>query len=164
METRRKVCLVGDFGVGKSSLVRRFVTNVFNERYETTLGVQMDTKNVALDTANVRLVIWDIAGTNRFDTVSQRYLEGADGILLVCDSTRWRTFHTALELAAQVRRVVETAAIIGLINKVDLVEQRDIVADELTQQRVAGMVWHEVSALSGQGVEAAFTELTRKVV
>ncbi|MGF1644510.1 MAG: Rab family GTPase [Thiotrichales bacterium] len=163
METRRKLCLVGDFGVGKSSLARRFVVNAFDERYITTLGVTIDTKAVELESRRVKLVIWDIAGTNQFDTASKRYLEGASGLLLVCDSTRWRTFATALELVEQCRQILGATPFIGLVNKVDLVAQRDVVAADLAAARAAGQVWHEVSALNGQGVEQAFIQLARAV-
>ena len=76
--TARKVCMLGEFGVGKSSLVARFLRNTFDEKYLTTVGVKVDSREVALDDGrSLKLVLWDIAGKNALDALNQNYLRGA---------------------------------------------------------------------------------------
>ncbi len=160
---KRKVCLVGDFAVGKTSLVRRFVHRVFDERYETTVGVRIDIKVLDYGGEHFKLIIWDIAGSNEFDSVSEKYLEGANGLMLVCDATRARTLDSALGLIAQAHRITHDVPVVGLVNKVDLVDRREIgpaVIDELNRGSVP---WQETSALTGAGVESAFEKLVARM-
>ena len=89
---RKKICLIGDFAVGKTSLVKRYVDQVFSEDYTTTVGVSIVTKEVQLDRDSmVKLIIWDIAGADKLTTVSHAYLQGANGYVLVADGTRRQT-------------------------------------------------------------------------
>jgi len=96
---QKKVCLLGDFGVGKTSLVRRVVKNEFSEKYLTTVGVKMDTKLITVnDELAVKLIIWDIAGEGCLKKVAQTYLRGAAGFLLVVDGTRSSTLDCAINM------------------------------------------------------------------
>ena len=102
---RYKICLMGAFSVGKSSLVRRFVHEVFDDRYITTLGVKIETKQVQLDSGPVKMVVWDMEGADGADQdadlVSSRmkaYLQGVNGVMLVADGTRSATVDTAQRL------------------------------------------------------------------
>ncbi len=151
----RKVCLIGDFGVGKTSLVRRFVQNVFSHEYLTTVGVDINVKTVQLDGGvQVKLVIWDIAGSDRLSSVKRSYLQGAAGYLLVADVTRPATLHTAMELKALVDRELRQPPSVALLNKCDLQPAHEV-------DLPAGIEWHHTSALTGEGVEAAFLHLAR---
>ena len=87
----KKICVLGDFAVGKTSTVARVVHNVFSDKYLTTVGVKIDTYVYEPEGAGakpMKLVIWDIAGTDRFNAVEYSYLRGASGYLLVVDGTR----------------------------------------------------------------------------
>ena len=77
----KKVCIIGDFAVGKTSTVARCVHNVFSDKYLTTVGVKIDTKEVVLEDSEktVKMIIWDIAGTDRFSAVEFSYLRGSSG-------------------------------------------------------------------------------------
>jgi small GTP-binding protein len=158
----RKVCLLGDFGVGKTSLVQRFVHSSFSEKYLTTVGVKIDTKEVLLDgIGRVKLVVWDIAGTDQLKPLFQRYLQGAAGYLLVADGTRADTLDNAMDLRAHVESQLGSLPFVGLINKCDLSDQWEIPPNRL---QGADGLWLETSALSGANVEQAFLDLARRVV
>ncbi len=157
----RKVCLLGDFGVGKTSLVQRYVRSYFSEKYLTTVGVKIDTKEVVLEgVGQVKLVIWDIAGTDHLGQLFQRYLQGAAGYLLVADGTRVDTLDDALGLRDQVEAQLGVLPYVGLLNKRDLHDEWDVPPGRLQAEHG---LWLETSALSVVNVEKAFMELARRV-
>jgi small GTP-binding protein len=155
----RKVCMLGDFGVGKSSLVSRFVRNTFSDRYLTTVGVKVDSKEVNRGEHGVlKLVVWDIAGKSALDALNMSYLRGASGLLLVADGTRESTMRTAIDLLLQSRSLLPDAKAVLLVNKLDLVERWEVAPSTLAELRQTLPVI-ETSALSGDGVEQAFSDL-----
>jgi small GTP-binding protein len=158
-----KVCMLGDFGVGKTSLVARFVHSTFSDRYLTTVGVKVDSKEIALPgRAACKLVIWDIAGRSHLDTLNMTYLRGASALLLVADGTRERSLHAALNLLMQSRTLLPEAAVALAVNKLDLVEEWEIAPAVLAELRRTLPV-HETSARSGAGVEAAFADIATRL-
>jgi len=159
-----KLCLLGDFGVGKTSLVARFVHSTFSDKYLTTIGVKVDTKEVALDGRGVcKLVIWDIAGRSHLDALNMTYLRGASALLLVADGTRERSLNTALDLLMQSRTLLPDASVVLAVNKLDLVERWEVAPAALAELRRSLPV-HETSARSGEGVEAAFADIAARLV
>ena len=89
---KKKICLIGSFAVGKTSLTRRFVSNEFSDDYLTTLGVKIERRDVEYGrTKTVNLMIWDLAGRDEFAQVQKSYLVGAAGLLFVADGTRRET-------------------------------------------------------------------------
>lgn len=160
----RKVCMLGDFGVGKTSLVARYVRNTFSDQYLTTIGVKVDSKQVEVDAQNtVKLVLWDIAGRSTLDALNLGYLRGASGLLLVADGTREASLRCVLDLLMQSREVLPEAAVVLAVNKLDLVERWDIAPATLAELRHSLPV-HETSARCGDGVEEAFLELAKRVL
>lgn len=159
-----KVCMLGDFGVGKTSLVSRYVRNTFSDRYLTTVGVKVDSKEVDLGSHGpVRLVIWDIAGRSALDALNMSYLRGAGGLLLVADGTRETSMRTAIDLLLQSRSLLPDAHAVLLVNKLDLVERWEVAPSTLAELRKTLPVL-ETSALSGDGVEQGFIELATGLV
>jgi small GTP-binding protein len=159
-----KICMVGDFGVGKTSLVARFVRSTFSDKYLTTIGVKVDTKEVELaGRGATKLVIWDIAGRSHLDALNMTYLRGASALLLVADGTRERSLNTALDLLMQSRTLLPEAAVVLAVNKLDLVERWEVAPAALAELRRTLPV-HETSARSGEGVEAAFAEIATRLV
>lgn len=154
----RKVCLLGDFAVGKTSLVGRFVRNTFSDKYLTTVGVKVDTREVALPAGNVKLVVWDIAGRSALDTLDKSYLRGASGLLLVCDGTREATFRSALYLQMQSKSLLGDVPAVIMVNKLDLADRWEVTPLMVNECRKTNPVF-ETSALTGDGVEAAFAAL-----
>jgi small GTP-binding protein len=159
--------MLGDFGVGKTSLVARFVHSVFSEKYVTTVGVKIDTKVLEPSheqAPRVKLVLWDIAGKNALDSVKLSYLQGASGVVLVADGTRESTLRSALYLLMQARQETnaELPAVL-LVNKFDRLEDWEVTAAMLAELRNSLPVF-ESSAMSGEGVEVGFQTLTKLIV
>ena len=92
---QKKICLLGAFGVGKTSLIRRYVDSIFSDAYLTTVGVKIDKKVLTVGTEEMALILWDIAGEDEIAAVRVSYLRGAAGYLLVVDGTRPETLDTA---------------------------------------------------------------------
>ncbi|MDQ7091854.1 MAG: Rab family GTPase [Methylococcales bacterium] len=158
---QKKICVLGDFGVGKTSLVGRFVKNEFSEKYLTTVGVKMDTKLVTLnDALKVKLIIWDIAGENAFKKISQTYLRGAAGFLLVIDGTRLSTLEAALDIKHNILQLLGDIPFVALINKVDIKEQWEINNEHLSRLNADETQIFFTSAKSGEQVEEAFNLLS----
>jgi small GTP-binding protein len=157
---QKKVCVLGDFAVGKTSLIRRFVEGVFDDKYLTTVGVVVSRKVVALPDCALHLLIWDLAGGRDYSQTT--YLLGVAGVLLVCDLTRAETLTAYSNYADQVRRVNSQAPLLLLANKADLHEQRAI-GDELLDacSRELGASLLLTSAKTADNVDAAFSHLAK---
>lgn len=155
----RKICLLGDFSVGKTSAVSRFMRSTFNEVYLTTVGVKIDTKTMASADGDVRLVVWDIAGSSRMGQARLNYLRGAHGFVLVGDGTHRQSIAVALELWRQANSVlcVETPAVL-LVNKSDLADEWDVPPHVLESLRRSLPVFC-TSARTGAGIEQAFAAI-----
>ncbi len=161
----RKVCIVGDFGVGKTSTVARFVHNVFSEKYLTTVGVKIDTKEVDLGDGNaLKLVIWDIAGTDRFSAVEFSYLRGSAGYLMVADGTRAPTLDTLRKLEREARQRYGQQPTVTLLNKWDLQDLWEIPNEAVGELEADGHAVFRTSAKTGENVEAALAELVRRIL
>jgi small GTP-binding protein len=161
---QKKVCMLGATGVGKTSLVSRFVTSLFSDKYLTTVGVKVDKKTVAMDGQQVTLLLWDIYGEDEFQTVRSSYLRGASGYLLVADGTRQLTLDTARELQKTAAGEIGQVPFILVLNKMDLEGEWRI--DDRALWRLAEDGWSVIrtSAKTGAGVEDAFLKLTQKMV
>jgi small GTP-binding protein len=158
-----KVCMLGDFGVGKTSLVARFVRSTFAPKYLTTVGVKVDSKEMLSPYGvPIKLVVWDIAGRSALDALGANYLRGASALLLVADGTRERSLSVALNLLMQSRAALPDAVVALAVNKLDLVERWEVAPTTLAEIRRTLPVF-ETSAMSGDGVEAAFAELAGKL-
>ena len=158
-----KVCMLGDFGVGKTSLVARFVHSTFSDKYLTTVGVKVDSKEIDLaGRAPCKLVVWDIAGRSHLDALNMTYLRGASALLLVADGTRERSLHAALNLLMQSRTLLPDAIVALAVNKLDLVEQWEVAPAAIAELRRTLPV-HETSARTGAGVEGVFADLATRL-
>ena len=157
---QKKVCMVGLFGTGKTSLVQRFVHSRFSERYLTTVGVKIDRKEVDLDGAGITIVLWDLAGRDGHEDITASYLRGAHGILYVADGTRRETWDQLPELRALARDAAGDVPGVLALNKSDLAERWALARrDEEALARDWDLV--RTSAKTGDGVEEAFQRLAR---
>lgn len=160
----KKICLLGHFAVGKTSLCRRFVDNAFSRDYHSTVGVNVVTKTVALDAdRSVKLVIWDIAGELARPQLLDSYLRGTHGCLLVADGCRAETLEGVDQLHAHLHGHNADIATVCLINKMDLEDQWETPPEWLQQRRDKGWRVQRTSALSGDGVEPGFTALAARL-
>ena len=160
---QKKICMLGGFSVGKTSLVKRYVESVFSETYLTTVGVKIDKKTVNLDDRAVTLILWDVAGEDDISTVRMTYLRGCAGYVLVADGTRPSTLEVALSLRERVEAEHGRLPFVLLLNKSDLQEQWAIGGAEVDDLRQAGWSVRSSSARTGEGVEDAFRELAVRV-
>jgi len=156
---QKKICLLGAFGVGKTSLVRRYVDTIFSDSYLTTVGVKIDKKVAKVGADEVTLIIWDIAGEDAVAAVRVSYLRGAAGYLLVVDGTRPETLETAASIQARITAEIGSVPFFALLNKADLVEDWALPPERL--QALEGEGWHfrRTSAKTGDAVEESFAEL-----
>src|ERR1700733_11841325 len=99
---QKKVCLLGPFGVGKTSLIRRYVQSIFSDAYLTTVGVKIDKKMLTVGTEAVTLVLWDIAGEDDVTSIRMSYVRGAAGYFLVADGTRAETLESVRSIQSRV--------------------------------------------------------------
>lgn len=156
----KKVILLGKFGVGKTSLISRFVNNHFSEQYLTTIGVKIDKKEVEIDGTILSMIIWDIAGESSQTKVPSNYKLGSHGILFVFDVTRPSSYdqmQTELEL---IREMMPDVPIKILANKADLIADESL--NDLTSSFDQDILL--CSAKTGQNVEEAFYQLGLKML
>ena len=156
---QKKICLLGGFGVGKTSLISRYVHSMFSEKYLTTVGMKIDKKSVRVNETDVDLVIWDIYGQDDFQKVRMSYLRGASGYFLVADGTRRQTLDTALSLHDAAQDTVPNVPFTLIVNKLDLAAQWEIREDLLDVLRQKGWRVLKTSAKTGDDVDQAFTGL-----
>ena len=169
---KSKVCLVGEKAVGKTSLVRRFVMNMFDEQYVTTIGTRVSKKEVHISmpdlaqSVQVDLMIWDIMGEKGFrELLKDAYFYGANGILAVADLTRRRTLDDLDDWIDSVEQVVGKVPILIVVNKVDLTSNARFQERDVAQfAKAYGAEFFLTSAKTGDQVETAFARLGALVV
>jgi small GTP-binding protein len=161
---QKKICMLGTFAVGKTSLVRRFVESIYSDKYHTTVGVKVDKKIVSVGAEQVTLMLWDIEGAESEYELRKSYLRGAAGYLLVADGTRADTLDKAVALQSRAEATVGAVPFLLLLNKSDLIESWNIDRHQLEglKQRDWGVI--DTSARTGSGVEEAFLILAQKVI
>jgi small GTP-binding protein len=160
---QKKICMLGGFAVGKTSLVKRYVQSVFSETYLTTVGVKIDKKTVELPDRTVNLILWDLAGEDDVALLRMSYLRGAAGYVLVADGTRHSTLDVALSLRQRVEVAYGALPFALLLNKSDLKDQWSIDDAEVERLRQSGLWVRPTSARTGEGVEGAFKDLAIRV-
>ncbi len=148
--------MIGAFGVGKTSLVRRFVDGFFGEKYLTTVGVKIDRKDVSAGGAPVALMLWDLAGEDDLSPLRTAHLRGASGYILVADGCRAATLAKAIELQARIEEQFGKLPFVLAINKADLRETWEVRILDIENR---GWSTFETSAMSGAGVEEMFLAL-----
>jgi len=161
---QKKICMLGAFAVGKTSLVRRYVESIFSDAYHTTVGVKISKKVVRVNDSEVKLVLWDLYGEDGFQQMHWQYLQGASGYLLVADGTRPATLDKALALEQKAREVVGALPFVFVVNKCDLAD--DWAFDATLEAQLAAKNWTILrsSAKTGEGVNEAFASLTGKML
>ncbi len=160
---QKKVCMLGAFAVGKTSLVSRYVNSIFSDKYLTTVGVKIDKKPIVSGDKEVNLILWDIHGEDDFQEVPTSYLRGAAGYLLVVDGTRKETLDTIIKLKERAKSAIGEVPYVVVINKSDLEDDWDINENNLGENFEECEVI-KTSAKTGEGVEQAFAVITEKLL
>jgi len=156
--------MVGAYGVGKTSLVKRFVDSIFSDKYLTTVGVQIEKKQLHVGGEDVTLMLWDLAGEDAVTEVRLSHLRGASAYVLVADGTRGPTLDTALSLQKRVRDVIGPVPFIFVVNKADLRNRWEIRQESLDKLSAEGWPVFLSSAKSGAGVEELFLKAAEKSI
>ncbi len=167
-----KICMAGEAMVGKTSLIRRYVLEEYEDRYTATLGTKITKKTLtATDpktgrARDVNLILWDIMGTPTLrDLLKEAYYHGAHGVLGVADLTRHETLRELDAWYRSIQTVAGTIPSYVVVNKVDLQEEARLKEDEIeTFCRGRGWPWSYTSAKTGKGVEEGFEGLVRNVL
>jgi small GTP-binding protein len=150
---KKKICMVGQFGVGKTSLVRRFVSSIFDHRYLTTVGVKIDRKDVTIEGRALTLMVWDLAGEDELAELNVSHIRGASGYVLVADGCRTETLEKAADLQQRIHKMLGPMPFVLVLNKADLRGQWEVQSAQIKQY---GWPTFETSAKVGSGVEEMF--------
>ena len=161
---KMKVCLLGSFGVGKTSLVARYVHSMFADKYHTTVGVKIDKKLLEIEGQEITLMLWDMAGEEDGAPVKMNQVKDASGYLLVADGTRSKTLDVAMSLRQRVEAEIGPRPFLLLVNKADLRDTWEIPESTWGGLTSSGWTILETSAKSGDQVEEAFTLLSSRIL
>ena len=146
-------------------MVARFVRHTFSEKYLTTVGVKIDSKQIDLsDGLTLKLIVWDIAGSDKYSGIDTNYITGSAGILFVVDGTRKETLDAIDSLRRTVNESVGDCAMVCAINKNDLETQWEITAADIDYLIESEIPTFKTSAKTGENVEAAFVSLARLLI
>jgi small GTP-binding protein len=169
----KKICLLGDFNVGKTSLVRRFVEDTFSDRYLSTVGVKVSRKSIEIETDTdshqVNLLVWDLEGSTKFKSITPSYLKGASGSIIVADLTRVETFNNLNQHIKLFVEINPHGVIIIALNKADLIPQEKLSqliencnSDKFNHcERIIGI--YTTSAKMGNNVVKIFDKLAQVI-
>jgi len=163
-EIKKKVCMVGSFGVGNTILMRRYVEGIFDEHYLTTIGAKVDKKPMLVDGQPLTLVLWDLEGKDERTQLRKSHLGGAAGFILVADGSRARTLDIAIDLQHQITYETGPVPFILALNKADLTRQWEIRDPAIEPLRSKGWTYFFTSAKNGRCVEEMFLSLAKKML
>lgn len=161
MNSSKKIVLIGHFGVGKSSLVRRFVQNTFSDNYIVTIGVHILKKEVVIEDKTTTLVIWDIEGKDDIKKVRSSYLLGTSGFIYVIDPTREQTFEHFNDEIAFIKANYPQSKIISVANKCDLISIEEF-KEKIALKNIN--IEFFTSAKTGNEVETIFLNTAKKLL
>lgn len=155
----RKIVITGQFGVGKTSLFNRFISNVFSEKYLTTIGVRVDKKVIRIRQTDVPLILWDLAGEISQEKVPRSYFAGAHAVLYVFDLSRPATYARIQQDIEFIENLLPNAYIYRIGNKKDLV-------DDAVLKRAYSEAEPDVftSAKTGENVMELFTQIAERLM
>ena len=160
------ILTIGESGVGKTCILRRFVENKFLKNHLATIGIDFKTKTLNINNQEIKLKIWDTAGEERFRNITTQYYKGADGIVLIYDVTDDASFEKIRDWMEQILSNTkrEDIGLVLLGNKCDM-EPRSVTEEQgIKMAEELKVSYFETSALTGQGIKEAFDELTRDIM
>ncbi|MBT8285133.1 MAG: GTP-binding protein [Flavobacteriaceae bacterium] len=157
MQKSKKVVILGHFGVGKTSLIRRFVSDQFSDKYKVTIGVHITKKVIELSADDsISMILWDLEGTDTLEQIRDAYLLGTHGVIFVFDISRPSTFqHLNRDLEIVAKKIPQRPLLV-IGNKKDLIQE-----DEVDTLLDSYEITYDflTSAKTGDTVEDAFISL-----
>ena len=167
----KKICLLGDFNVGKTSLIRRFIEDKFSDRYLSTVGVKVSRKSIDIQTdsqiCQVNLMVWDLEGNTKFKPITPSYLKGASGSIIVADLARINTLNSISQHIDLFLSVNPHATIAIALNKADLISQeklKKLIENHSSHDNPQILCTHTTSAKTGNNVAKIFEELSQSII
>jgi len=168
---RRKICLLGDAAVGKTSLIQRYVMDKFDDKYVVTLGTKVTMKDVFIEkpgdeeSVNLTLMIWDILGQREFKRLQASFYKGSNGTIVVADLTRKETLDNIHDWVLALFNTAGKVPVLLLINKSDLSGQAAFAETEIkAMAEKYNMPYLFTSAKTGENVEAAFLKVSKMLL
>ena len=162
MQISKKIVVLGHFGVGNTSLIRRFVTDTFSDNYKVTIGVHITKKVVEFSSGNnVSLILWDLEGTDDIESIRNAYLLGSHGVVFVFDITRPSTFQHLNEDIKIVSGKIPNVPLLIVGNKTDLVDPVELKST-LAENNIS--VDYLTSAKTGDAVNDLFSKLAHQLL
>ena len=161
-----KILPVGDHGIGKTSLILRYVDDAFSDRYISTIGVDFRLKTITVDGFVVRLQIWDCSGAKRFHTTPNSYYRGTKGMVILYDITDKDSFDRLSYWLGDIQEnAPEDVCKVVVGTKCDLEDERKVTREEGEKYAESvGALFFEVSAKTGENVDALFTALVKEIL
>jgi small GTP-binding protein len=165
----KKVCLLGDPAVGKTSLIRKYVYDIFDDSYIPTIGTKVTKKSLEFAVGDqpihLSILIWDILGQKEFMTFHKAYYQGSEAGLLVCDATRPETIENLNTWISSFQESVGPVPIIFLVNKIDLIGPENFKSDKIEELvKKFETCYYMTSAKEGTHVEEAFKAISQKLI
>ncbi len=165
-----KLCIFGDGGVGKSTLIHRYLHKVFDEDLKMTIGADFSIKDLKIDGKNIRLRIWDFAGEERYKVLFPSYVKGASGGLYIYDTTRYNSLRKINDWISffrneeKISKTIIPIVIVG--SKIDLEEYRSVELEDAKHlsEKYQLQGFNECSAKTGENVETIFDTITREIM
>ena len=163
-----KIILIGSSGVGKSSILQRYIQKTFNDSYTSTIGVDFFMKTINIGEKSIKLQLWDTAGTEKFRSITTGYYRGADAAFVVFDLSSKSSFKTIDEWIDNYYKYKnpdseKNVVLIG--NKVDLVDKREITQEEVEDYvKMNNILYFETSAKEGKNIDECFNYIAEKLL
>ena len=160
-----KILLVGDTCVGKTSILSKYIDDIFEENHISTIGVEYKVKSIIINGIKINLRIWDSSGQDRFRSITQSFFRNADGILCIFDLTEKKTFEGVKQWLIDSEYYDLNIKKILVGNKVDLVEKRKVdkvIIDNFVKK--IQLKYYEMSAKDGTNIDNTFRELAEMIL
>ena len=171
IQISKKIVLLGDQGVGKTSMIKKYVYDIFEDKYISTLGTKLTSKSVTLDdknrnrTVEIKLMIWDMMGQKEYELFHQSAYTGAQGALIICDITRKETLESIPDWITGLFNTTNQIPIVIIGNKNDLEDQRQFGSEEMKNRiDTFNAPQYLTSAKNGENVEIAFIKLCEDIL
>ena len=157
----KKVILLGHFGVGKTSLIKRFVHHKFSEEYLTTIGVKVDKKVIKVGNTSLSMIIWDIAGESTHKRIPESYKMGSHGAIYVIDAMRPSTYENIDSEILTLQKMMPDLSIVKVANKIDLLieNEKSVFSNALSLEK-----YTRCSAKTGENIEKVFSLLAKQML